>query len=317
MSETNKDEQWAKDALVKLAEAGLEEQRKTRKWGIVFKLLGLGYLVFGLIVFVGLFDGAKIESSVTEEHTAVVDIFGLIAEGGDTRADDTAGALRSAFDNEHAQALILRINSPGGTPVQAGYIHDEILRLKETRPDFPVYAVIGDVCASGGYYVAVAADEIYADKASLVGSIGVRMDSFGFVDAMDKLGVERRQIAAGEHKLLLDPFSPLKQSEVTHMREVLKTVHDQFIDVVKAGRGEKLDESVDLFSGLIWSGEQAVDLGLVDDLASPGTVARDVVGVEKIVNYTTEEDFLQKLTSRMEQSMSNALVNSLLVPRLQ
>jgi protease IV len=207
--------------------------------------------------------------------------------------------LRAAFESEKAVGVILRINSPGGSPVQAGYINDEILRLREEYPDMPMYAVISDVCASGGYYAAVAADQIYADKASIVGSIGVRMDSFGFVDAMEKLGVERRLLTAGESKGFLDPFQPAKEQDIAHVQKLLNNIHTQFIETVKKGRGDRLQLHADLFSGLVWTGEQSIELGLVDGLASAGYVARELIGEEKIVDYTPRPNFIERFSERL------------------
>jgi protease-4 len=204
--------------------------------------------------------------------------------------------------------VILRINSPGGSPVQSGYIYDEIRRLREENPDTPLYAVVTDICASGGYYIASAADKIYADKASIVGSIGVRMDNFGFVDAMQKLGIERRTLTAGENKALLDPFMPENEETKAHMQSMLGEIHQQFINAVKEGRGDRLDTSVEgLFSGLIWTGEAAVKNGLVDELASASYVAREVIGEETVVDYTVQEDILERFAQRLGSTVAQVI----------
>ncbi|PID34003.1 MAG: S49 family peptidase [Thiotrichales bacterium] len=225
-------------------------------------------------------------------------------DNSEASADMVVGSLRNAFKHEKTKGVIIRINSPGGSPVQAGYINDEIRRLKAEYKDIPVYAVVSDICASGGYYIAVAADEIYADKASLVGSIGVRMDSFGFVEAMKKLGVERRLYTAGTNKGMLDPFSPENPVQVAHIDEMLDVTHQQFIKVVKDGRGDRLKDSSEIFSGLFWTGETAVELGLVDGLGSTSYVAREIIGAEHIQNFTAEKDLLQRLSDRISASLS-------------
>jgi protease-4 len=219
-------------------------------------------------------------------------------------------SLKKAFDNPKTKAVVLRINSPGGSPVQAGQINDEIRRLRAKYKDIPVYAVISDICASGGYYIAVAADKIYADKASLVGSIGVRMDNFGFVEAMNKLGVERRLLTAGENKGMLDPFQPLNPKEVDHVKTLLNTTHQQFINVVKQGRGERLKNNPDLFTGLIWTGEGAKDLGLIDELGDERYVAREVIKAPTMVNFTSEKDFFDKVGERLGTSVSQWFMQS-------
>ena len=234
---------------------------------------------------------------------------GAISADEEASADRIIGAMRDAFDNEDALGLILRINSPGGSPVQSGYVFDEIIRLKSTRPDFPVYAVIMDIGASGAYYIAAAADEIYADKASLVGSIGVVGSGFGFVEAMDKLGVERRLYTSGEHKAFLDPFSPQREEEKVFWEGVLDTTHKQFIAQVKLGRGDRLANNPDLFSGLVWTGEQAMEHGLVDGLASSSQVARDFLGTEELVSYTINKDPFVEFMERFGASFGKGVAS--------
>ena len=224
-----------------------------------------------------------------------------------TSADQVAAGLRAAFESSDTAGVILRINSPGGSPVQAGYISDEIVRLRALHPDTPVYAVIADVAASGGYYVAAAADAIYASRSSLVGSIGVSMDGFGFADAMDKLGVERRLITAGRHKGFLDPFSPARDEELAHLRSLLEEIHDEFIEVVKRGRGDRLAADADLFSGLIWTGSRGIELGLVDAFGSSSYVAREVIGAEEIVDFTLRPSRLEAVADRLGAGIARTL----------
>lgn len=262
------------------------EQKTARRWGIFFKLLTFAYL-FAILVFIrGAGSVDTIDMGRSSEHVAIIEVNGVIAAEELASADHLIGSLRAAFDNEQAKGVILRINSPGGSPVQSGYVYDEIKRLKTTREDFPVYAVIMDLGASGAYYIAAAADEIYADKASLVGSIGVVGAGFGFVDAMEKLGVERRMYTAGEHKGFLDPFSPQNPEEVEFWEGVLDVTHQQFIAQVKEGRGDRLADDPQLFSGLVWTGEQALELGLVDGLSSSSQLAREKLNSEELVNYS-------------------------------
>lgn len=298
------DPAWERDVLNRLAFASLNEQRRSRRWNIFFKSLLFIYL-FALLFYVPFsWDTGKI---TTGKHTALVDLEGVIAPNMPASADVMVSGLRAAFKDKNTAAVILRINSPGGSPVQSGYIYDEIKRLRNEYPSIKLYAVISDICASGGYYVAAAADEIYANKASLVGSIGVLMNGFGFVDSMEKLGVERRLMTAGEHKGMLDPFSPLDPEEVNHVQKLLDGVHQQFIDKVKQGRGERLSDSPELFTGLFWNGEEGLDLGLVDGLGSTSYVAREIVGVEQIVDFTPRPDFLDQFASRIGVSMANFL----------
>ena len=297
---------WERKVLEDLAFAALTEQRKSRRWGYVFKGLMFLYLFAILMLMIPSGD-LPIHKS---KHTALVDIKGEISADAEANADRIVSGIRHAFDNKNAQGLILRLNTPGGSPVQAGIINDEIKRLQATRPNFPVYAVIQDVCASGGYYIAVAAKEIYADKASIVGSIGVRMDSFGFTELIDKIGVERRSITAGENKSFLDPFLPLKEDDLEFAHEMLNNIHQQFIDVVKAGRGDRLSNDPRLFTGLFWSGEQALPLGLIDGLANSSTVARDIVGAEEIIDYTLRPSYFDQLAGKLGASISQLILQA-------
>ena len=306
---------WERKVVTQLAEASIKEQRRSRRWGILFKLLTFAYI--GAILYM-YGDISLSNVDLNEKHTALVELNGVIADKEEASADKVITALRDAFDNEKSAGVILRINSPGGSPVQSGYIYDEIIRLRKENPDTPLYAVVTDVCASGGYYIAAAADKIYADKASIVGSIGVRMDNFGFVDAMDKLGIERRTLTAGENKALLDPFLPIDEKTTAHMQNMLSEIHQQFINAVKEGRGDRLDTSIEgLFSGLIWTGEAAVNIGLVDELASSSHVAREVIGEETIINYTVEDDILERFAERLGTSVAQVIGTQWLSPTLR
>jgi protease IV len=295
---------WERELLSRLAFASLREQRRARRWSIFFKFSVLVYLVtlLGLYMPRDLFTGAK-----TGRHSALVDVQGVISQTTEASADKIVGGLRAAFEDKDTAGVILRINSPGGSPVQAGYVNDEIVRLRKKYPDTPLYAVITDVCASGGYYIAAAADQIYADKSSIVGSIGVIMNAFGFVGAMDKLGIERRLLVAGDHKGFLDPFSPIRPEEVEHVEGMLGELHQQFIQVVKSGRGDRLKGGDELYSGLVWSGERSVSLGLVDGLGSSGYVARELIGAEEIVDFTARRGYLERFAERVGAAMATTL----------
>ncbi len=301
-----KDPNWEKELITKLTMGALTEQRRARRWGIFFKLFMVVYLLVVVVLLFPSQDGSGI--GMGKKHTALIELQGVIADNSEASADNIVTSLRNAFDNKHTAGVIMRINSPGGSPVQAGYINDEIKRLRGLHPGIPLYAVVTDLCASGGYYVAVAADNIYVDKASIVGSIGVVMGSFGFVDAMGKLGVERRMLTAGENKGFLDPFSPLKEKDVNHIHGMLDSIHQQFIATVKAGRGDRLKENDDLFTGLVWTGEQAIEMGLVDALGSASYVARDVIGEENIVDYTVRPDPFQRFAERFGVVMAETFV---------
>jgi len=294
--------------LEKTLLASVQEQRRSRRWGIFFKLLTFAYLIGALVVFTPLMDFGK-GGSRSDPHTALIEVQGMIADKEAASADNVVGALRSAFDDAKTKGVILRINSPGGSPVQAGYIYDEIRRLRAEKPDIKVYAVISDLGASGAYYIASAADQIYADKASLVGSIGVTAAGFGFVGIMDKLGVDRRTYTSGEHKAFLDPFQPPKADETQFWQGVLDTTHRQFIASVKQGRGDRLKdkEHPELFSGLVWTGEQALPLGLIDGLGNASYVAREVIGAKDIVDYTVEDSPFDRFSKKLGVSMANQL----------
>src|SRR6188508_238573 len=278
---------WERQAIEKIAMAALVEQRRSRRWGIFFKMLIFIYLFAILFIGMGWF-GKK--DSGAGKHTALVEITGVISPTSLASADNVNTGLQDAFKDKRTQGVILRINSPGGSPVQAGAINDEIKRLRAKYPNIPVYAVVEEICASGGYYVAVAADQIYVDKGSIIGSIGVLMDGFGFTGLMDKLGVERRLLTAGENKGFLDPFSPQSDKQRVFAQTMLNQIHQQFIAVVKAGRGKRLKETPEMFSGLFWSGQQAVELGLADQLGNLDYVAREVVKTDEIIDYTRRDN---------------------------
>jgi protease-4 len=294
--------------LEKTLQASVVEQRRARRWGIFFKLLVFVYLFGGLVLFSPALKLGKSASSA-KAHTALIEVRGMIMADEEASADNIVGSLRAAFEDEKTKGIVLRINSPGGSPVQSGYIYGEIRRLRGEHPDIKVYAVISDLGASGAYYIASAADQIYADKASLVGSIGVTAATFGFVGVMEKVGVDRRVYTSGEHKAFLDPFQPQKAEETRFWQGVLETTHKQFIDSVKKGRGERLkvEGHPELFSGLIWSGEQALELGLVDALGSSSYVAREVVGAKDIVDFTRQENPFDRFTKKLGASVAERL----------
>jgi protease-4 len=299
---------WERDTLERLAFATLAEQRASRRWRIFFRMAWFALVV--VLLWTGMHKGGVGGTSPSQPHTAVVAIKGEIADGADASAEWVVTALRAAFEDEGSQAVVLQINSPGGSPVQAGIINDEIRRLKEKHKK-PVYAVVEESCASAAYYIAVAADEIYVDKASIVGSIGVLMDGFGFTGLMDKLGVERRLMTAGVNKGFLDPFSPQTKQQRTHAQTLLDQIHQQFIQVVRDGRGKRLKETPELFSGLFWSGEQAVDLGLADGLGNLDYVAREIVKAEDIIDYTRHENVAERLAKRFGAAIGEGAVRAM------
>jgi len=310
--------QWERQTLERLLHAQITEQRRARRWGIFFKLLTFFYLFAILLLIRGGdlgFSDWLGRDAEDEKHVAVVEIEGLIASSTNVNAEDINKTLRSAFEDADTAAVMLRINSGGGSPVQAGMIHDEIVRLRAEHPDIPVYAVISDIGASGAYYIAVAADKIYADRGSLIGSIGVRLGSFGLVGLMEKWGVERRLFTAGDKKGLLDPFLPLRDEEATHVQGVIDQIHEQFIDIVKAGRGDRLNGAADLFSGLIWTGVESVELGLIDGLGDDRSVARDVIGIEKLVLFEPTRSAWQMLLDDLGVAVANHLLRMESLPQ--
>lgn len=310
MSENESDDpRWERKIIEKLALEALAEQRRRRRWGIFFRLLGFAYLTVFLALAVDWDDGGSLGDG--HKHTALVQLNGVIRERGDANAEHLVSALQSAFEDKGTAGVILRINSPGGSPVQAGIINDEIRRLRGKHADVPIYAVVEDVCASGGYYVAAATDKIFVDKASIVGSIGVLMDGFGFTGTMEKLGVERRLLTAGEHKGFLDPFSPQDAGHKEHAKKMLGEIHQQFIDVVRKGRGQRLKETPEMFSGLMWSGARSIELGLADGLGSVESVARDVIKAEDIRDYTIKPNFAEKFAKQFGADMAAGAVATL------
>ena len=305
---TENNGQWERELVTKLATAALKEQRRARLWGIFFKLLTFGYITVLLLMAVDWKD-AEVGG---KKHTAMVEVNGLIAPGTDASAEKITTALQAAFKDKNTQGVVVRINSPGGSPVQAQTIYDEMKRLRKKYPDVPLYAVVEDVCASGGYFVAAGADRIYVGPASIVGSIGVLMNGFGFTGLMDKLGIERRLITVGENKGMLDPFSPLDEKDKEHVKKLMADIHEQFVGVVREGRGKRLKDAPEIFSGLIWTGQRSVDLGLADGFGSLEYVAREVVKAEVIRDFTITEGVLDKVAKRFGAAFAGALAETAL-----
>jgi protease-4 len=297
---------WERQAIERIAMAALVEQRRSRRWGIFFKMLIFLYLFALLFIGMGWFSK---KDSGTGKHTALVEITGVISPTSLASADNVNTGLQDAFKDKRTQGVILRINSPGGSPVQAGAINDEIRRLRAKHPDIPLYAVVEDICASGGYYIAVAADKIYVDKASIVGSIGVIMDGFGFTGTMEKLGVERRALASGKNKSFLDPFAPVVEEHKEHAEKMLHQIHEQFIGVVRQGRGKRLKETPDMFTGLLWVGQKSIDLGLADALGGVEYVAREVIKADDIVDYTVRENVAERLAKKFGAGVAEGMAH--------
>lgn len=307
--EEKKSENWERDLLNRLSFAALSEQRRARRWGIFFKLLISAYVLIALLIAL---RGPSDEGSARfVDHTAMVEVNGLISDATRANADVINEGLRNAYANKHVKGVVLRINSPGGSPVQSDYVYREIVRLRQEHPDIPVYAVIGDIGASGAYYIASAADDIYVNPSSIVGSIGVLMNGFGFVDVMKKIGVERRLLTAGKNKGMLDPFQPLKKGDVKHIKTVLDDIHREFIAAVKAGRGERLGDDPQLYSGMFWSGIKSIELGLADEIGDLDYVAREVIKAENIVDYTPQPDVFKRFADRLGASMANVMVEKM------
>lgn len=301
------DPAWERKLIEKLALDALAEQRRRRRWGIFFRLLGFSYLTLLLLLAI---DWPGSERLADGRHTALVEVNGVIREKGEANAEDIVSSLQAAFEDKGTAGVIVRINSPGGSPVQAGIVNDEIRRLRAKHPGTPIYAVVEDVCASGGYYIAVAGDKIFVDKASIVGSIGVLMDGFGFVGSMEKLGVERRLLTAGENKGFLDPFSPQDARHKEHAQQMLGEIHQQFVDVVRQGRGKRLKETPEMFSGLMWTGARSIELGLADGLGSVESVARDLIKAEDIRDYTIKPNFAEKFAKQFGANAAEGAVNA-------
>ncbi|WP_321853472.1 S49 family peptidase [Burkholderia cenocepacia] len=300
---------WERAALERIALAAVKEQRAARRWKIFFRFAFLGVFVLLAFALIDFSSDSKFSSS--GRHTALVTIDGEIAAGVNANADDINTALDAAFDDDGTVGVVLRINSPGGSPVQAGMVYDEIRRLRKKYPDKPLYVVVTDMCASGGYYIASAADKIFVDKASIVGSIGVLMDGFGFTGLMGKLGVERRLHTSGENKGFYDPFSPETPKMDAHAQELLDQVHAQFIKAVKDGRGKRLHETPDMFSGLFWTGEKSVELGLADGYGTTDTVARDVLKASDLVDYTVKESLTNRVARKFGAAVGGAAMKAL------
>lgn len=298
---------WERQTLSELVHANLKEQQSARRWKMGLRL---AWLLFWVVVVWQIFSHNQTTTNITTPHTALVNIKGEIADGSDASAENVVASMRAALEDSGSQGLILLINSPGGSPVQAGIINDEIVRLKALHRK-PIYAVVEESCASAAYYIAAATDKIYVDKASIVGSIGVLMDGFGFTGLMDKLGVERRLMTAGENKGFLDPFSPQTDAQRKHAQSMLNHIHTQFIDVVKKGRGDRLKETPDMFSGLFWTGQQAVELGLADELGSIDQVARDVVKAEELVDYSRRDNVAERLVKRFGAAMGEGALRAM------
>lgn len=303
MAEENNN--WERGVLEKLAMSAIQEQRRARHWSIFFKVLTFGYLFILLFLFLGAFEDKK-DGLSGDKHTALVDLTGVISFESNANADNLIASLQDAFEDKNTAGIVLRCNSPGGSPVQAGLVNDEIKRLRALHPEILLHVVVEDMCASGGYYIAAAADNIYVNQASIVGSIGVLMDGFGFTGTMQKLGVERRLMTAGENKGFMDPFSPRNPKHEAFTKSLLNDIHQQFIDVVREGRGKRLKETPEVFSGLFWTGDKAVKMGLADGIGSVDSVARDVIKAEKIVDYTARENIADRLAKKLGAGVASA-----------
>ena len=307
---------WEREIIEKVALAAVTEQTRSRRWGIFFKSLLFVYLfaVFGMAVYPKMKQNLGVDSKY---HTAVIDVVGAIAEDKDANAADIIESLRDAVKDKQTKGIILHSNSPGGSPVQSAYVYAEIRNIKKEHPDLPVYAVVSDICASGCYYIASASDKIFVNQSSLIGSIGVLMDGFGFVDIMQKMGVERRLLTAGAHKAMLDPFSPPKTDETKYMQGLLDQVHQQFIDAVKTGRGDRLKETPDMFSGLVWTGEAGVKLGIADGFGNDDYVAKEIIGAEKLVDFTQQGSLFEKMAGKLGASFGQAIGSLIQSPSLR
>jgi protease-4 len=302
---------WERATLERIALQALDEQRRARHWSTLIRLLWLTLLFLVVAGAFGWIGGAGKEPLRTGKHTALVELKGVIGMESRASADKLIAGLNAAFKDKHTQGVVLRINSPGGSPVQSGAINDEIRRLRAKHPDIPLHAVVEDLCASGGYYVAVAAERIYVDKASLVGSIGVIMGGFGFTGAMEKLGIERRAYTAGDNKDFLDPFAPENPAHKEHVNRMLGEIHEQFIKVVRDGRGKRLKDTPEIFSGLVWTGQRAVELGLADGYGSVESVARDVFKTEEVVDFTPDENYFERLSKRLGAAAADSALRAL------
>ncbi|MGZ8224765.1 MAG: S49 family peptidase [Methylobacter sp.] len=297
---------WERAVIEKLVLATITEQTRTRRWGIFFKSLIFVYLfvIFGVTMAPQIKQGLGIESKY---HTAVIDVVGMIAEDKQANAENIIESLRTAVKDKYTKGIILHANSPGGSPVQSSYVYEEIRKTKKEHPDLPIYSVVSDMCASGCYYIASASDKIFVNHSSLIGSIGVLMDGFGFVESMEKLGIERRLLTAGDHKALLDPFSPPREDETLYMQGLLNQVHQQFIGAVKAGRGDRLKDTPELFSGLVWTGEEGVKLGVADGFGNEDYVAKEIIGAESLVDFTRQEQLLDRIAGKLGSAFGQSI----------
>ncbi|NOT13547.1 MAG: S49 family peptidase [Methylococcaceae bacterium] len=302
----SKNSHWEREIIEKIALASITEQTRARRWGVFFKSMMLVYLI---AVFVAAMYPSleKDFGSDSKGHTAVINLVGMIAENTDANAADIIASLRNAVKDKSTKGIILHANSPGGSPVQSNYVFEEIRNIKKEHPTLPIYSVVSDICASGCYYIASASDKIFVNPSSLIGSIGVLMDGFGFVDSMQKLGIERRLLTAGSHKAMLDPFSPPRQDETQFMQGLLDQVHQQFISAVKTGRGDRLKETPDMFSGLVWTGEEGVKLGIADDFGNDDYVAKNIIGTEHQVDFTKQGRLIDKLAGKLGASFGQTI----------
>ena len=305
------EEDWAREALLDMAREGLVEQRRGRRWRIFFRFISVALVIWSLGILTFVVKGVDSERpSVDRPAAAVIDVTGLIAAGETASAKHLVPALRKAFETPNIKGVVLRMNTPGGSPVQSSEIYNAIMRLKEANPDIPVYAVAEDSLASGGYFIAAAADEIYANPASLIGSIGVRMDGFGFVEALDKLGIERRLLTSGDNKALADPFSPQDPEQTEYLQTLMNQLHQQFIDAVVAGRGDRIDaDDATLFSGLIFTGQQSVENGLIDGIDNVRNVITERIGVEHQIDLSPRRNRLEQLLSTSMQNLGAGLMS--------
>jgi protease-4 len=299
------DEHWEREVLAQLARDALDERRRARRWGILWKSLGFGFL-FAAACVVLVMVAAR-ERICLEKCTALVEVRGELDSAGRASAERVIAALQAAFKNPGTKGVVVRINSPGGSPVQAGQIHNEMRRLRGLNPNIPLHVVIEEIAASGGYYIAAAGDRIYVDKASVVGSIGAIIEGFGFTGAMEKIGVDRRVIKAGDNKAFLDPFEPVDERQREHVQRMVDEIHQQFIAAVKAGRGDRLKEEPGIFSGLVWNGQRAIELGLADELGTLDSVARDVIMAEELVDFTPEDNIAERVARKFGAGMGAQL----------
>ncbi len=296
---------WERGLIEKILLETLKEQRRARRWSLVLKLALLAYLAVALWMAAAPFSDQRLGGSAA--HTAVIDITGLISEGGKTNAESIIKGMKAAVEDQQTKGIILKMNSPGGTPVQAAYVYGEIRAIKQSHPSLPVVAVASDLCASGCYYIATAADKIFVNPSTIVGSIGVIMNGFGFVEAMQKLGIERRAFTAGEHKALLDPFKAVDPAEKAQVQKVLDAIHQQFITAVRDGRGNRLKEAPGIFSGLVWTGTDAIALGLADAFGDVHSVAEKEIGAAELVDFTSKEDWFERFSKRLGTSLGGVL----------